>query len=343
MNFFTFVRRFLALFAVLATTGTAADEPAFTPKELAQGYRDAALIAMPRPAHRAAADSAEAGEGRHLLKKFARFDDLRVLAPAPGETVTEAIARLRATGRYEFVEPDYLRHADVTPSDSRFGTQWSYANTGASNGIVGADISALTAWDTLHDAPNVIVAVIDSGARLTHGDLAANLWRNSAPTFGDLNGARFTGTTSAADKGNPNDDDGHGTHVAGIIGAIGNNGTAGAGVTGVAWKVQLMPLKFLTAEGTGSISDAISCIDYAIAHGAQIINASYGGSDGTFVQAERAAMRRARDAGIIFVAAAGNDGANLDVSPHYPASYPLDNVIAVGNSDRRDSASATSN
>lgn len=330
-------------FVLRASLAPAAPEAIFTPQELAQGYRESSLLALPRPSHRITADSAEASEGRRVVRKFSRFDDLRVLAPAPGESVAQAISRLRATGRYEFVEPDYLRYADVTPNDSRFATQWSLANTGASNGVVGADISALTAWDTLHDAPNVIVAVIDSGARLTHGDLAGNLWRNPSPTFGDLNGARFTTSDTSGTKGDPSDDDGHGTHVAGIIGAVGNNGSAGAGVTGVAWKVQLMPLKFLTATGTGSTSDAIACIDYAIAHGAQIINASYGSTGSTFIQSELAALRRARDAGIIFVAAAGNDGANLDVSPHYPASYPLDNIIAVGNSDRRDSSSATSN
>ena len=335
----------MILSLALRNFATAAGESdvKFTTQEIAQGYRETAVLALPRATHRALADATEASEGRRLLNKFSRFDDLRVLAPAPGETAVQAIARLRATGRYEFVEPDYIRHADVTPNDANFPTQWSYANTGLSNGLIGADISAAAAWDILPDAPNVIVALVDSGARLTHGDLADNLWRNSAPTFGDLNGARFTSGNGTATSGDPTDDDGHGTHVSGIVGAIGNNGTAGGGVVGVAWKVQLMPLKFLKPTVGGAISDAIACIDYAIGHGAKIINASYGESGGNFSSAEFAAIRRARDAGIIFVAAAGNDGANLDISPHYPASYALDNILAVGNSDRRDAAAASSN
>ena len=348
MNFSLSLRRlFFALSAALALAAglraATTPDPIFTAQELTQGYAEGSLLAFPHAAHRATADAAEAREGHRLIKKFARFNDLRVLAPAAGETTAEAITRLRATGRYEFVEPDYLIHADVTPNDSNFAAQWSLANTGASNGVVGADISALAAWDTLHDAPSVIVAVIDSGARLTHGDLAANLWRNPAPTIGDINGIRATGGRGTITNGDPTDDNGHGTHVSGIIGAVGNNGSAGAGVTGVAWKVQLMPLKFLTSTGTGATSDAVACIDYAIAHGASIINASYGESGGNLSLPQYLAIKSARDAGIIFVAAAGNDTANLDVSPHYPASYPLDNVLAVGATGRRDDLASYSN
>jgi len=344
---FLLLRRLCCLLG-LAALAPAAPAPAdptvpFTAKELAQGYTDGSVLAVPRALHRLGADAAESREGRRLIRKFARFDDLRVLAPAAGETAAEAVTRLRATGRYEFVEPDYLLHADATPNDSRFTTQWSLANSGQSNGVVGADISATAAWDTLNDASSVIVAVVDSGARLTHGDLAANLWRNPAPTIGDVNGIRATGGRGVITNGDPTDDEGHGTHVAGIIGAVGNNGSAGAGITGVAWKIQLMPLKFLTASGSGSTSDAVACIDYAVGHGAAIINASYGESGGVFSQAQYLAIRRARDAGVIFVAAAGNDGTNLDISPHYPASYALDNVISVGASGRRDEAASFSN
>jgi outer membrane protein assembly factor BamB/subtilisin family serine protease len=331
---------FLGLLSLRAVT--APDAP-FTAQELAQGYTEDSLLAAPRAAYRATADAAEAREGRRLIRKFTRFDDLRVLSPAPGETAAQAITRLRATGRYEFVEPDYLLHSDATPNDANLSAQWSLSNGGASNGIVGADISALAAWDTRNDASSVIVAVIDSGARLTHGDLAPNLWRNPAPTIGDLNGIRATGSRGTITSGDPTDDNGHGTHVAGIIGAVGNNGSAGGGLTGVAWKVQLMPLKFLTSSGSGATSDAVACIDYAIAHGAAIINASYGESGGNFSQAQYLAIKRARDAGIIFVAAAGNDAANLDVSPHYPASYPLDNVLAIGATGRRDDLATYSN
>jgi len=333
----------LPLGAALAATTPSTTPEGFSAKELAQGHTDGSILALPRSLHRVSAEAAENLEGRRMIRKFARFDDLRVLAPAAGETTAEAITRLRATGRYEFVEPDYLLHVDATPNDTRFTTQWSLANTGQSNGIVSADISALAAWDTLTDASSVIVAVIDSGARLTHADLAPNLWRNPAPTIGDINGIRATSARGTITNGDPTDDEGHGSHVAGIIGAVGNNGAAGAGIAGVAWKVQIMPLKFITSAGTGATSDAVACIDYAIAHGASIINASYGESSGNFSQSQYLAIKRARDAGLIFVAAAGNETTNLDLSPHYPASYNLDNVIAIGASARRDEAAAYSN
>lgn len=338
-----FAALLLPLGAARATTTPSAPPEGFTAKELAQGHTDGSVLALPRALHRIGADAAENLEGRRLIRKFSRFNDLRVLAPATGETTLQAISRLRATGRYEFVEPDYLLQVDATPNDARFATQWSLANTGQSNGVIGADISAPAAWDTLTDASSVIVAVIDSGARLTHADLAPNLWRNPAPTIGDLNGIRATSARGTITSGDPTDDEGHGSHVAGIIGAVGNNGTAGAGLAGVAWKIQIMPLKFISSAGTGATSDAVACIDYAIAHGASIINASYGESAGNFSQSQYLAIRRARDAGLIFVAAAGNEATNLDLSPHYPASYNLDNVIAIGASARRDEAAAYSN
>src|SRR5205807_1517111 len=124
----------------------------------------------------------------------------------------------------------------------------------------------------------------------------ANLWTNPNPTAGDLHGASFTRQHGAMTNGTPADDDGHGTHVAGIIGAVGNNGV---GIAGVAWKVQLMALKFLAASGSGALSDELACIDYAISHGAQIINASFGTS--VYSQTEFNAIAAARNAGIIFV------------------------------------------
>jgi outer membrane protein assembly factor BamB len=323
------------------TPGTEAQP--FTAREIAQGYREHSLLAKPRGSARATVDADEAREGLDVRQKFARFGDLRVLALPDTDSADRAVERLRATGRYEFVERDLIRHADVVPGDAKFSSQWALQNNGQSGGRVGADISATTAWDTLHDAPNVIVAVIDSGALLNHGDLAPNLWLNQSPAFGDDNGARAVSGRGTL-TGSPIDDYGHGTHVAGIIGAVGDNGAAGAGVTGVAWKVQLMILKFLNSAGTGSLSDEVACLYYAISHGAQIINGSFGETGGSQLSAsEQAVIAAARDAGIIFVAAAGNDAANMDVSPHYPASLPLDNIVAVGSSTRLEDRSTFSN
>lgn len=334
---------FVLLPMAIAAPQPEAPEVPFTARELRQGYRDGLVVAKPHARHRATVDADEAREGLRVTQKFARFGDLRALALAGGETPASAVARLRATGRYEFVEPDYIRHASVVPNDTEFEQLWGLRNTGQLRGKVGADISAVAAWDIRREAPGVIVAVIDSGVNLAHTDLAANLWRNPRLTAGftDLNGARFTSGTGRMTNGDPTDDAGHGTHVAGTIGALGNNGHA---VCGVAWNVQIMALKFLTASGTGSNVDGVACIDYAIAHGAHIINASYGANGGSpLSQAELEAIARARDAGIIFVAAAGNETANMDVSKHYPASLPLDNIVSVGASTRLDEVAVFSN
>ncbi|MBI4626541.1 MAG: PQQ-binding-like beta-propeller repeat protein [Verrucomicrobia bacterium] len=333
------------LVATLAAFGHAAPTPdpepvPFTAKELAQGFRERVILARPHASRRATADAEEARDGIRVREKFLRFRELRIIELDQSDNADRAIARLRATGRYEFVEPDYIRHLAVEPNDPRFtdGSLWALKNTGLNNGIPGSDIQATAAWDIIREAPNVIVAVVDSGVNLTHLDLAANLWTNPAPTFGDVNGARFL---NGIQSGNPADDNGHGTHVAGTIGAIGDNNL---GVTGVAWRVQIMAIKVFPASGRGTVSDIARGINYAVAHGAHIINASYGETGSTgFSLAEFAAITAARDAGVIFVAAAGNAAANMDVSRFYPASHALDNIVTVGASGRRDEAALFSN
>lgn len=312
----------------------------FTAKELAQGYRENQILARPHPERRATADDEETREGIRVREKFSRFRDLRIIELDATEDPAAAIARLQASGRYEFVEPDYLRQVAVEPNDPQFtnGGLWALKNTGQNSGVAGADIKASAAWDLIREAPNVVVAVIDTGVNLSHQDIATNLWRNPSPTFSDINGARFL---NGGQSGNPQDDNGHGTHVAGTIGAAGDNSIA---TTGIAWKVQIMAVKVLSSAGTGSTSDIVRGVDYAVANGAHIINASYGalGSTG-FNNAELAAISAARDAGVIFVAAAGNEAANMDVSRFYPANHALDNIVAVGNSTRRDELSLSSN
>ncbi len=312
----------------------------FTAKEIAQGFREHVIVARPLPGRRAIAAAEEAREGVRVRETFARFGELRVIDLDATDTAGAAITRLQATGRYEFVEPDFLRQLAVEPNDPQFtnGALWAMKNTGQSGGVAGADIKATAAWDLVHDAPTVIVAVVDTGVNLNHQDIAGNLWRNPSPTFGDINGARYL---NGQQTGTPTDDAGHGTHVAGTIGAIGDNNLA---VTGVAWKVQIMPVKVFPATGSGSTTDIARGVNYAISHGAHIINASYGalGSTG-FSNTELAAITAARDAGIIFVAAAGNDASNMDVSRFYPASHALDNIVTVGNSTRRDELSTSSN
>ncbi len=346
--------------ALLAPAGRADSAGStFTAKELAQGYRDGTVIAKPRHEHMGTVDAAEAAEKLTVVRKFGRMGALRVLGLADGDTTETALQRLRATGRYEFVEADTIKHAAAVPNNPLFSQQWALQNTGANgpgNGIAGADIGAAAAWNTVHDAPNVIVAVIDSGGLLAHQDLAANLWKNPQVNndgFGivnDLNGINATvsatinlGTRQKPNLvantafGSPNDDNGHGTHVSGIIGAVGNSGSA---TTGIAWKVQLMELKFLDSGGSGSTSAELTCIDYAIAHGANFINASFGSSEAS--QSEMAAIQAAGAAGIVMVVAAGNATQNDDFEPNYPADYPLDNIVVVASSDNRDQPSTFS-
>jgi len=174
-----------------------------------------------------------------------------------------------------FAEPDYIVHTMQTfPDDPRFIDQWGLHNTGQSGGTPDADMDAPEGWDVRHDASNVVVAVIDTGTRYTHQDLQANMWENPVERDGlpdvddDGNGYiddRY-GINAINGSGDPFDDSvsGHGTHVSGTIGARGNNSV---GVTGVAWSVQIMALKFLSSNGSGFISDAIECIDYSIAGG----------------------------------------------------------------------------
>ena len=324
------------LLALSAHAAPTAPPDKFSAKERAQGFSDHLILAKPLARQRATVDAAEARENIRVRDRFARFGDLRVIALAPDESASDAVARLRATGRYEFVEPDYLMTAQIIPNDPGFPSQWGLSNTGLqlTGSTPSADIKAIPGWDILHDAPNVIVALIDNGVRPDHVDLAPNLWVNPAPTFGDVNGARFLRGNRSGDI---TDNTGHGTHVAGILCASGNNGL---GTAGVVWRTQLMVLKNAGADGISTTSDSAACVDYAIAHGAHVINCSFGGT--TFSQTFYTALRTARDAGIVVVAAAGNNGVSNDASPFYPAGYLLDNILSVGNSGPTDTFSSSS-
>ncbi len=268
----------------------------------------------------------------------------------PGRSVKEAIARYERTGLFEYVEPDYELHAVATPNDPSYldGTLWGLHNTGQSGGTPDADIDAPEAWDTRTNAENIIVAVIDTGIRVTHEDVAANMWHNPGEISGngiDDDGNGYIddvhGIDAITGSGDPADVCGHGTHVAGTIGAVGNNGL---GVCGVAWRVQLMACKFLDPGGfgcSGSTSDGIECINYAIDKGAHIMSNSWGG-DGPD-PALQDAIEAARDAGIIFVAAAGNNSSDNDAAPFYPANYDVNNVVSVAATDRNDALAGFSN
>jgi subtilisin family serine protease len=277
--------------------------------------------------------------GVYTLKNFRRIGVQHVKLPK-GMTVEEAMEIYRNDSDVEYVEPNYLRYATAIPNDTFFSNLWGLNNAGDT------DIDAPEAWDITEGNSNVVVAVLDSGVDYNHPDLFNNMWTNSGEIAGnglddDGNGKidDVRGWDFVDDDNDPIDSDDHGTHVAGTIAAVGNNGT---GITGVSWSAQIMPLRFLDAFGSGSVADAIEAIDYAIDKGAKIINASYGSY--TFSTAERDAIARARNADILFVAAAGNDNWNNDsATKHYPSSYDLTNIIAVAATDQSDSRASFSN
>jgi len=242
----------------------------------------------------------------------------------PGISTSQAITTFSGLPGVWNVSPDNSISAKKISSDPLVTNQWALTK-----------ISAATGWNTTTGTGNTIVAVIDSGVDYTNPDLAANMWRNPDAKAPDRFGYDFVNNDA-----DPMDDAGHGTHVAGILGAIGDNNIGGSGV---AWHTRIMALKFLDANGSGFTSDAVRSIDYAISHGAKIINASWGGpgSDVTL----SSAVDRARAAGVIVVTAAGNDGTNNDNSGFYPASLSRrsDNIIAVAATDSSDRLASFSN
>ncbi len=261
-----------------------------------------------------------------------------------GSSLSATLQRLRNNRDVEFAEPNYLLTAYAQPNDPQFDILWAMNNIGQTGGVRDADIDALEAWD-LQVGGDVIIAVVDSGVDYNHPDLAANIWRNTGEIPGngrDDDGNGYVDDTRGWDFANndndPMDDNSHGTHVAGTIAARGNNGQ---GVVGVNWSARIMALKFLTRSGAGSSADAIAAIDYAVANGARVINASWGG--GPYSAAMFSALSAANDAGVLFVAAAGNEGRNNDNTPSYPADYDLPNVISVAATDDADTLAGFSN
>ena len=271
-------------------------------------------------------------------------------------TTRQMLAALRANPDVEFAEPNYIVRATAVPNDPSMPSLWGLLNTGqvvdGQTGVAGADIDAVAAWDLTTGSRATVVAVLDSGIDYTHSDLGANVW--AAPRQFSVAVGGGTLTCAAGTRGynaisntcTQFDDNGHGTHVAGIIGAVGNNGI---GVTGVNWTASILALKVLGADGTGTTTDVIKAIDFAIktkaALGAdanvRVLNASWGGA--AFSQALANEIEAANSADMLFVAAAGSDGTNNDAAPHYPASVTSANVISVAAADNRGQLASFSN
>jgi hypothetical protein len=279
--------------------------------------------------------------------EFERIDAALVFARAG--RLEETRARLQSDPRVRYAEPNYrIQAADhgTTPNDPSFHQQWGLDNFGQSvNGSLGtadADIDAEEAWNVTHGSAGVVVGILDTGLDLTHPDLAGNVWVNPGENCAgcrtdgldnDANGYvdDWRGWDFVNNDNNPTDDNGHGSHVAGIIGAVGNNGV---GVTGVNWDVELMPLKFLNAAGSGTTADAIEALLYATANGADLTNNSWAAAP--FSQAMLDAIAQADAANSLFVAAAGNDGLDRDTYTDYPAAYGSPNIIVTAATDSND-------
>jgi len=244
-----------------------------------------------------------------------------------------------------YVEPDSVLRAAGPADDPLFPSQWALENTGqlagGQAGAPGSDISARAAWATTTGSSSVVVGVLDSGVELDHPDLAPNLWSNPGGLGGCPAGTH--GSDLVEGDCTPSDGAGHGTHVAGIIGAVGGNGI---GISGVSPHVTLLPLRMLDNSLNGTVSGAVAAIDRAVQLRAagvplRVLNASWTGTEVS--EALRDALVAAGQAGIAVVAAAGNSGLDIDRSPSYPCSFRLATVVCVAASTNRDQLDVMSN
>jgi subtilisin family serine protease len=304
------------------------------------------LVRFKKEAPKAGCTTAVRALGMEISRHFSR-SGIHLVRIGRDDTVPDAIRKLEADPTVLYAEPNYILHATSTlPDDPLFSNLWGLHNTGQSGGTEDADVDAPEAWDVSTGSEYRVVCVIDTGVTYGHEDLAANMWKNQAELEGspgvDDDGNGYVddiyGINAITDTGDPMDDHGHGTHCAGTVAAVGNNGT---GVTGVNWNARIMACKFLDHTGHGNSANAIKCLEYATAMGAEVTSNSYGG--GEFSQAMLDAIEAIGDAGLLFVVAAGNDRTNTDLSPDYPSSYPCENVVSVAATDHDDDLASFSN
>ena len=282
------------------------------------------LISYPSQNDKPSAETLQAAR----LKVVQDYEKGSFLIVEPDGVVTSGnVETLMADQAVAYAAPDYIMSipqveiaaespaviSAATPNDPSFSKLWGLKSCGATQ-----------VWQSFHDSPKIIVAVIDSGVDYTHPDLKENMWSR-----GGKHGYDFYD-----DDDDPLDEQNHGTHVAGTIAGTGNNGV---GVVGVTWKTQIMAMRFLGPDGSGATSDGVKCIDWAVANGAHILCNSWAGPDSSPELAE--AITRAEQRGVLFVAAAGNTGGtgnNNDTQPYYPASIRNANIISVGAIDEND-------
>jgi subtilisin family serine protease len=300
--------------------------------------------------------AAHAAVKAQVLRRFHNLPGLERVRVPKDMSVEQAVTIYQRNPNVLRAHPNYIWREYDVPDDPQFSEQWGLNNTGQTGGLPDADIDAPEAWNLTYGSNDVVVAVIDSGVYYGHPDLAANIWENSQECSGvigiDDDGNGYIDDCHGIDVYNndsdPMDDRGHGTHVAGIIGAVGNNSV---GVAGVNWNTKIMACKFLDNAGHGSSAGFIECLEYVADmkdRGVNIVavNLSVGGGGADPDVAS--AIDSLRQRGILAIAAAGNgdllgNGINLDESPAYPASFFLPNIISVAATTSADAITIFSN
>jgi thermitase len=279
-------------------------------------------------------------EGR-LSKRFAgiRGGRLSVVKPRSGLALSLLRKRLGKHDDVAYAEPDYFHFASAVkvPNDQLYSLQWPVVDGPADH-----DVDAPIAWASRTGCAKV--AVLDTGIDTDHPDLVKNVYKSDdKPKNGkddDKNGYvdDTYGYNAIKGKGSGEDDNGHGTHVAGIVAGRANNA---AGVSGICWSAKLVPVKFMNSRGKGSTSAAIDAIRYAVKKGIKVVNCSFGSSSKS--SALKDAVDYAQDHNVLLVVAAGNDGENIDKHPEYPASFGDSNILAVAASTSDDTLASFSN
>ena len=364
-------------FTAEAKTATNTPQAEYIPGELVVKLKNSRI--MSNANQKAGLQRSLAAIGVTSITPFQTDSQLVKMRFSGVRTMSAMIRQIQRNSNVEYAEPNYIYRASPLanqarvvikdlaqrnarrvstrdfdssrmPADPDFGKNWGLLNTGQADsggqaGVAGADIDATLAWNTGVGTRDVLVAIIDTGVDYNHPDLVDNIWTNTAevPNNGidddhngfvdDVHGYNFQGKT-----GDPMDDNKHGTHCAGTIGAVGDNGI---GTAGVSWRVSMMGIKFLSASGSGSLDAAVESIKYATKMRVNIMSNSWGG--GGYSRTLEDAIKEARNAGILFVAAAGNEKNNNDNRRSYPASYDVDNIISVAASDNRDIMASFSN
>lgn len=304
---------------------------AWTPIIIDQQYVPGQILVKFKSGEAAAVRSQLAQpHGTKTMQTLGNQAELKLATLAPGQTVEQAVVLYNSDPDVEYAQPNYIYRALAAPVDPQYQQLWAARNTGQiittgsyspASGTPGNDMNLEAAWDILTDCSPVVVAVIDTGINYNSMDLAANMWMGN-PNHGQ-------NFASDGVPGDPMDLNGHGTHVAGIIGGAGNNGFAGAGVC---WTAQLMAVRVLDAAGYGTTSSLIQGISFAVTNGARIINMSLGGNN--FDQAYSDAITNAQSSNALFIVAAGNETTDNEVTPTWPCNFTHTNLVCVAALDQ---------